>query len=183
MERPSPSTERGERLPLLSIDSITAKHPSFKTGFGSWVHQALEEKLTESEAITEFESDIPVEKADKDALLCEAKRIADEFVCSELYKKHIEGNDLAAELAFYYPDGDRVLQGSADLVVFRDEYNLVVDYKTDKYKTPEEHKGQIVTYVKAMEDLYGKKCYGILCYVRDFSVGPIWDRDGNEVDL
>ena len=177
------STGKGERLPVLSIDSITAKHPSFKTGFGSWVHQALEEKLTGNDAITDFESDIPLNKADEEILLCEAKRIADDFAKSEFFETYVAGKDLVAELAFYYPDGERVLQGSADLVVFADEYNLVIDYKTDKYRTPEEHKGQIVTYVKAMEDLYGKKCYGILCYVRDFSKGPVWDRDGNEVEL
>lgn len=177
------SSERGERLPLLPVDSITAKHKSFKTGFGSWVHQALEEKLSGSAALTEFECDGAIDKNDQEELLKEAKRIAEDFVSSEFYKENIGDNSVGTEIEFYYPDGDRVLQGSADLVVFRSDCNLVVDYKTDKFKTPLEHKGQITTYVKAMEDLYGKKCYGRLCYIRDFSSGPVWDKDGNEVEL
>ncbi len=175
--------EKGERLQSLAVDAITAKHPSFRTGFGSWVHQALEEKLTGNAAIGGFESDIPLEKADEETLLHEAKRIADDFEKSDFFKSYVAGKDLVSELAFYYPDGERVLQGSADLVVFSEDYNLVIDYKTDKYRTPQEHKGQITTYVKAIEELYGKKCFGLLCYVRDFSSGPAWDKDGNEVEL
>ena len=177
------SSEKGYRLPSLSIDSITAEHPSFRTGFGSWVHQALEEKLSGAAAITEFECDSEVEAKNLDLLLSEAKRIADDFVSTDFYRENVGECEVGTEIEFYYPDEDRVLQGSADLVVFKDDYNLVIDYKTDKYKTPAEHKGQITTYVRAMEELYGKKCYGRLCYVRDFSAGPIWDKDGNEVEL
>lgn len=173
----------GRRLPPFPVDGILSGNPSFRTGFGTWVHAALEEKMSGLPAFKEFESDELLPAEDLDAIMASAKKIADDFVSSQFCRKYIEGREVQTELAFFYPDGERVLQGSADLVVLGSDYNLVVDYKTDKYMNPAQHKGQISTYVRAIEDLYGKKCYGTVCYVRDFSSGPIWDREGNEVEL
>ena len=53
----------------------------------------------------------------------------------------------------------------------------------DRTKAPLIHKKQITTYVKVARQLFGKKCYGVLYYLRDGSLGDFWDEDGNAVDL
>ena len=78
-------------------------------------------------------------------------------------------------------DPDVAVEGVMDLVVFGDEFNLVIDYKTDMFRNPEMHRRQVCTYVKVAEDLFGKKCYGTLFYLRDGSTPGFWDRDGNPV--
>ena len=81
------------------------------------------------------------------------------------------------------PYDDMIAEGSIDLVVFADDYNLVIDYKSDREMVPDYHKGQIVSYLKAAESLYEKKCYGVLLYLRSMEAGPFWDSSGNIIEL
>ncbi|MBP5552517.1 MAG: PD-(D/E)XK nuclease family protein, partial [Spirochaetales bacterium] len=116
----------------------------------------------------------------------QAKDFALSFVGSPFYADHVKGRQAESELRFYtcLPElGDIAVEGVMDLIVFGDDYNLVVDYKTDRTKAPLIHKKQITTYVKVAEQLFGKKCYGVLYYLRDGSLGDFWDEDGNAVDL
>ena len=103
------------------------------------------------------------------------------FFSSAFYKKHIKDHRTLAEVRFYYPAGNSVAEGSADLLVFGYDYNLVVDYKTDRYKDESMHKGQITAYAEAMEDLYKKKCLAVLLYIRGMTEGTFLDKNGNEV--
>ncbi|MBQ5365220.1 MAG: hypothetical protein IIU49_04030, partial [Spirochaetales bacterium] len=75
-------------------------------------------------------------------------------------------------------DADVAVEGVMDLVVFGDDFNLVIDYKTDMFKDPEIHRRQVQTYVRVAEEVFGKKCYGTLYYLRDGSSPGFWDRDG-----
>ena len=61
--------------------------------------------------------------------------------------------------------------------------NLVVDYKTDIVRNPEIHKTQVLSYVKVAEEIFSKPCLGVLFYLRNSSTGPVWDRNGNCVEL
>ena len=72
-----------------------------------------------------------------------------------------------------------VVEGVIDLIVFGDDYNLVIDYKTDQVMDHEVHRSQVLTYIKVAEDLFGKKCYGTLFYLRDGISPGFWDRSGN----
>ena len=65
--------------------------------------------------------------------------------------------------------------------LFGDDYYLVVDYKTDRYKDESMHKGQITAYAEAMEDLYKKKCLAVLLYIRGMTEGTFLDQNGDEV--
>ena len=116
------------------------------------------------------------------AMNLSAREVAEDFTSSLFYKRFIEGRRTETEVRFYYPGPDDiVLIGSADLIVFSDDYNLVVDYKSDRYRNPDIHKGQLTLYAEAIENLYGKPCYAIICYLRDFSQGPLWDKKGDVV--
>ena len=62
-------------------------------------------------------------------------------------------------------------------------YNLVIDYKSDSIKAEDYHKKQVVTYVRVMEEIFKKKCYGTLFYLREGSLEPFWDKEGSIVEL
>ena len=88
------------------------------------------------------------------------------------------------EVRFYtYVTSDSVLEGVIDLVVFKEDYNLIIDYKTDRTKNIDDHKAQVVQYVKTATDIYKKPCYGTLFYLREREVEPFWDKDGNIIEL
>ncbi|MBQ6123891.1 MAG: hypothetical protein IJL13_00665, partial [Spirochaetales bacterium] len=63
--------------------------------------------------------------------------------------------------------------------VFGEDYNLVIDYKTDLVMDPELHRSQVLTYIKVAQDLFGKRCYGTLFYLRDGSSPGFCDGSGN----
>ena len=181
-EYESKNSYSGDLLPDFLVEDILNAHPDIRADFGTLVHSSLE-SLVSNVSVREF-SNRNIGELDALRLSKEAERISLDFKKSSFYERFISNsNKQSAEVRFYYPYENRILEGSADLVVFRDDYNLVVDYKTDRHRNPEEHKMQITMYAKALEELYKKTCYGIVCYVRDFSCGPIWDRDGNEIDL
>ena len=94
----------------------------------------------------------------------------------------ILAQDVRTEELLYVFSDDEAFPAVVDLLVFSDDFNLVVDYKSDKMLSPEIHKNQVVGYVRALEDVYRKKCYGTLYYMRDKdAVTPFWDKDGNTV--
>ena len=74
-------------------------------------------------------------------------------------------------------------EGSIDLHVLGNDYSLVVDYKSDREMNPDFHRGQICAYIKAAEGMFGKKCYGVLLYLRSMESGPFWDSEGKVIEL
>ncbi len=172
------SDTKGDLLPPFGKADYINEGKSSYSYFGTLVHEAIE-KVLGNEDLTLSSSNGELDKNSEKALVSEAEKVADKFLETDFFNKVIKNNVYKSEERFYIKEDDMVLEGSADLLVFKKEYNLVVDYKTDRRKNPDIHKGQLVTYVNALEALYRKKCYGVLLYVRDFSLGPIWDKDGN----
>ena len=171
-------------LPNYPIDELLIEN-NLQDKFGTLCHFTLESLLTtgtyDAVKCTIFESD----KANNLALN-QAKAFADSFGNSDFYKQNIAEKDSLQELRFYTSDKQNnglAIEGVIDLLVFGDDFNLVVDYKTDSYKNPEGHKIQVLTYIKAAQEIYNKKCYGTLFYLRDASTSPIWEEDGNEISI
>ncbi len=100
-------------------------------------------------------------------------------------KNWINRKSVDEEVRFYtyVQDSDSVLEGVIDLIVFKDDYNLIIDYKTDRTKNITDHKAQVVQYVKTASDIYKKPCYGTLFYLREREIEPFWDKDGNIIEL
>lgn len=172
----------GPLLPSFAVDGILASFPDARADFGTLVHEYLERTI-KGEPLYDF---IREYMSDKECLQLqkEAMGIVERFLKSEFYSKYVEpALEKSTEVGFYFYSDDMVLEGSADLLLSYEKYNLIVDYKTDAHKSPEIHKGQLTRYAKALTDLTKKPCYGIVCYVRDFSEGPVWDASGEEVQL
>ena len=150
--------------------------------FGTLCHLVLE-RLVGSGSYEDVQCHISDSETENRRLLEQARSLADGFIASDLYREYVEDHKTRQELRFYTPDAadpDVVVEGVMDLVVFGDDFNLVIDYKTDMFRNPEIHRRQVLTYVKVAEDLFGKKCYGTLFYLRDGSTPGFWDRDGKE---
>ena len=174
-----------ERIPLSenAADEIIARNQAADK-FGTLAHLAMELSM-KGESLEKLECDISESASENETILSVVREYPQFFFSSELYKKHVDGHETDEEVRFYAyeEETDSVLEGVIDLVVFSEDHNLVIDYKTDKSKAPEEHKAQIVTYVKTAEKLWNKPCFGTLFYLREGKTEAFWDRDGNEVKL
>ena len=168
----------GEELPALVSDSVVAARNAYDA-FGTIVHAALEAAVKGEQVLISFP---PGFSEDEKAVISETvDGITSSFLSSEFYASVIAGRRTETEVRFYYPMNDGVGEGSADLLVFGKEWNLVVDYKTDRYMNEEQHRGQVTAYAAAMEELYKKKCLAVLLYVRGWKAGTLIDANGNAV--
>ncbi len=176
------SLSHGPELPLFDVESILMQHSELRADYGTLVHSAFE-FLIKGEPLSVMHRSYLTETEEED-LYKSALALTRGFKTSDFWKTYIEGaKELIPEVGFFYPEGDMVLEGSADLFVRFDDHAFIIDYKTDRRRSPDVHKGQITSYVKALSELYKIPCYGVLCYVRDYSAGPIWDENGEEIEI
>ncbi len=168
----------GTELPPLPSDLVISAHSAYDT-FGTMVHSLLEAVVKGEDFILKYPQGLT--ETEKETLDLSLEYIRESFLSSAFYRKVIAEGRAETEVRFYYPMDGIVTEGSADLLVFGKEWNLVVDYKTDRFMDETEHTGQIAAYARAMEELYGKKCYAILLYVRGWHKGTPVDKDGNPV--
>ena len=148
--------------------------------FGTAIHSYLECTLcgmdTESVFSQEFFSSAQIRN--------DLVAMADNFLTSGFCRK-IREYEYECEYRFfsYSSEHDAVWEGVMDLVVDMNDKILIVDYKSDRYKSENRHKAQIMTYIECAEKLFHKPCYGTLFYLREKSNSVIWDRNGNAVEL
>ncbi|MDY5931923.1 MAG: UvrD-helicase domain-containing protein [Candidatus Ornithospirochaeta sp.] len=166
-------------LPEIPADDAIRRH-GLSADFGTLVHECLQAALEKREMPEYRNPAIPAR--DAKALMDSAYRIASAFLSSAFYRERVAGHGIRTEERFYFPMEGKVAEGSVDLLVFGDDCNLVVDYKTDLRKNPDYHKKQLVSYAQAMEELYGRECHAIVLYVRDFSTGPLWNSRGDVIE-
>ena len=149
--------------------------------FGTLCHLLLEKRMGTG-SYEDAECTFGGSETRNRMILEQARSFADRFLSSSFFGRYVGGHETKQEVRFYTPaqeDAEVVIEGVIDLVVFGDDFNLVVDYKTDLLRDPEIHRAQVLTYVRVAEELFGKKCYGTLFYLRDGSTPGFWDRDGN----
>ena len=170
----------GVNLPDFEVDSIIGQS-NLNDRFGTLCHEALE-LLVKTGSMEDLQCHL-LESEKANAMLVEqARAFARSFLESPFYEQFVKGHKTQTEVRFYSSSeelGDVVMEGVIDLLVEGEDYNLVVDYKTDRVKAPQIHKRQITTYVKVARQLYKKNCYGVLYYLRDGSLSEFWDSEGN----
>ena len=177
--------EEGEEgIPLPSIPSdpiLTAL--SLQSAFGTLCHKVIELSLLHENIL-----DIPIylspNEEDNKALLADAIMLSKRFFASKLYER-IKSYKMKSEFRFYtyLEDEDAALEGVMDLIVFLDDYNLVVDYKSDSIRYSSAHRVQLTKYIEAAEELFKKPCYGTLYYLRSGEEDVFIDSSGATVEL
>ena len=172
------SSEERARLPGLPSDEIVLR-ASLQQDFGTMVHSLLESYFSGIEYTPLYPSSLT--GSGKAVIADTLEGILSSFLSSDFFHNYIEGHKCQAEVRFFYPYEDAVKEGSVDLLVFGEEYNLAVDYKTDAYMDESMHIGQITAYAEAMEAIYGKKCLAVLLYIRGMKQGTFFDKNGKAV--
>ena len=168
------------KLPEFSpdVDKIL-KVKDRSASFGTLCHAMLEAKILKNPKLPEYDnrSILPSEKK---VIEEAAEAIADRFLASDFYKEITEGINPSAihpEYEFYtvYNDdnGPIALEGSIDLFIEGTDSNIVIDYKTDTFKDPNIHKGQLSLYAKAMTEITGKPTKAYVVYLRDMEAEEI----------
>ena len=148
--------------------------------FGTAVHAYLECALKGMDTQSVFNREFFSSSVIRNDLVS----MADNFLSSDFCRKIME-YDYECEYRFfsYSSDHDAVWEGVMDLVVDMGDKVLIVDYKSDRFKSENKHKAQIMTYIECAEKLFHKPCYGTLFYLREKSNSVIWDRNGNAVGI
>ena len=148
--------------------------------FGTAIHSYLEYTLKGMDTQSVFNQEFFSSSRIRNDLVS----MADNFLSSEFCRK-IREYKYECEYRFfsYSSDHDAVWEGVMDLVVDMGDKVLIVDYKSDRFKSENKHKAQIMTYIECAEKLFHKPCYGTLFYLREKSNSVIWDRNGNAVEL
>ena len=177
-------SEKGEYIPGMNaeVERLILSN-GLSPDYGTYVH-ALFEAHFNGDSSPSFSSEKLTSKQNE-MVSDEGRRMEGEFYNTELYRKYVSSAlTVVPEEGFVALDGDVVIEGSIDLLLLGKDYNMVIDYKTDRYLQPKDHEGQMKSYIEAVENLYpGKPCYAVLYYVRDHHSEKAMDRDGNTVDL
>ncbi|MCR5732933.1 MAG: UvrD-helicase domain-containing protein, partial [Sphaerochaetaceae bacterium] len=176
-----------DRKPIGSFDvDEIIRREHIEADFGTLCHLCLE-KLIGSGSLSDVECSILPDDKDNEILLTRANAFAASFIESELYDRFVKGNSTLEELRFYTnldTAPDMAVEGVIDLLVLGKDFNLVIDYKSDSFKDPEEHKLQVLSYIKVVKDLYPEKeCYGTLYYLREGKMESFWKLSGEVVEL
>ncbi len=159
-----------------AVDEILSSSSCFDL-FGTLCHQALESMFKGEKFSPEYD-----QRVTEDEMLMlkkEAEAVVERFLSSPYYINEIKGCEAESEVRFFCLQANEVAVGSADLVVFKKDHNLVVDYKSDRYYDPDFHKSQLISYAKAMESIYSKPCLCQVFYLRSMAPGPLWTSDGS----
>ena len=162
-------------------DEIIKKYSCFDK-FGTLCHLALEVAM-KGDDLTLIECDISEENRENEEILKTVRKFVDTCFNSELYNTYVKGNRCEEEVRFYSYQEGVVIEGVIDLIVFLEDKNIIIDYKSDRSKNLNDHKDQVVNYVKIASEIYNKPCYGTLFYLRDGKTEEFWDKDGNTVEI
>lgn len=149
--------------------------------FGTAVHAYLEMTVSGLDAGQVFSA--PLFSGPEGRLARkDLEELADNFLSSGFYKD-ISRFPMRTEYRFFSWDEaeQTVWEGVVDLLVDLGDVLLVVDYKSDRSRSREKHKRQVVTYLRAMEDIFHRKCVGTLFYLREKSPYVFWNSSGETV--
>lgn len=144
--------------------------------FGTLVHRIIEERYNSFDETAAAESlTAPVSAAANDEKLAAAEKLAavyaERFFDSDIGKKSLHASFRKTEYSFlslYEEDGRKIyVSGAIDLLFEFENEMYIVDYKTDKIIDPEDHRGQISDYSKAVENIFSKKPRAYLFYLRE----------------
>lgn len=157
-----------EVLPKIKSDQFI-RSQDLRTEFGTSVHALIES------AVTGENYQIPKNKNLSDEqfmqFCSDAQMLADRFIESEQFKNLQKTYEsIVSELRFqlFDVDSDKIVEGSMDMVCENKDSVLVIDFKTDLYKCPEEHKAQLSWYERAAKSLFpGKKIQTQVVYLRE----------------
>lgn len=177
----------GFPLPLLSSDALLeeVKQDAFSVSadFGTFVHGMCEAMILKQPMEDEFalmpkRLYILLTAKQRKVLYSDALLLCNNFLQSDIYKQHVEGNVPRCEVKFFssvvHEDRDVVVEGSIDLLVETVDEMLVIDFKTDRYRMPERHRSQLELYMQAIQKIYERPVRSCVTYLRSCGAEEWW---------
>ena len=146
--------------------------------FGSLCHSLIEHYLLEGVLAESPEELTRRVEGDLAPLWDEARSLAESFAASALAVHARRARKMEAELPFvmsgsFGDDGENLLvQGQIDLLLHWEAHCEVIDFKTDRWIAPDDHRRQLELYCEAAGRLTGLPAQGKLYYLR---TGQVWD--------
>jgi len=159
----------GVMLAAVESDSfLTEEHHA---AFGTYCHRIVEADLKKCTDKVLLPSSLDsLQMAHKEVLDFDAGKLAANFLNSSFAQEN-KDVDFESEVAFLLNIGDSVkplyINGQIDLLLEKKDKIIIVDFKTDKYKTPEKYAIQLALYRQAAEEIYNKPAFSYLFYLRE----------------
>ncbi|MDR0473517.1 MAG: UvrD-helicase domain-containing protein [Treponema sp.] len=167
------------------LDSLLEKTGLGGSGFGTLVHTVLEGRLNNREYFIPpvIRSRLDDEKK-SEVIIKEAELMADKFFSSALGKRWASSSCRESEFPVITSvnniEGKAVaIMGQIDLLFEEDDEVVVVDFKTDRIESPEDHYGQLAAYYQAVADIFGKPASVWLYYLRSGSAVNVTEEVQN----
>ncbi len=183
LETESLDSSNSFMLPSLPCDDVLVKN-NLVTDFGTFCHTLCEYAVKGMNLnLQTFNKAVLTDRENELVTEC-GYELVSSLMENDYFLSLLKRGKAECEVRFFMPFKDSILEGVADLIIVCDDYCLVLDYKTDKEIIKDNHKAQILAYLKAVSELYGgKKTYGSLVYLRSIKKEDFWDIDGNIVAL
>lgn len=168
-----------EYLPQLDSDPIIEERELWAP-FGSWCHSVLEYSIANNGGLLISDSQIQrlipsqieqenLSMSSLSLIVEDVKQLAQNFLLSSLFNslKEREPLSIETEVSFAMKVEEVVVHGSIDLLFLFKDSAMVVDFKSDAIKEPQNHHHQLELYKRAATLLYGKKVETTLFYLRE----------------
>lgn len=154
----------GEKLSSLDSDDVISTF-NLNTEFGTLVHSLIEKKIKGLKLDT-YHNDKLTEKQN-DWINNDALLLASSFINSSIYED-IKDKELYCEKSFVMNYENQVIEGTIDLFAIDEKSIYIIDFKTDMFKNPENHKKQLELYEKALSYIYpDKQISSSIVYLRE----------------
>ncbi|MCK5200019.1 MAG: PD-(D/E)XK nuclease family protein, partial [Spirochaetales bacterium] len=156
---------------LSSVDSDSFLTEENYAAFGTHCHRIIEAALKSIRDKVLLPSSFSTfQTAQKKILETDAQKLAENFLSSS-FALEIKDSSFKSELAFLLNLGDSqnhfYVNGQIDLLLEKKDAVMIIDFKTDKYRNPEEYAVQMFLYRKAAEEIFNKPVISYLFYLRE----------------
>ena len=172
-----------ETLPNIPVDTILNTH-KMHTVFGTYCHFLLRyycknEKIEANPIALESQL-LPLSAKEKDIFMRDAEQLCKGFLLHPIWHKiwhpicqkndpqddqenappHNTTRNTTSEIFTEYPfllwneKHEVWVRGVIDLLIITDNQYIIIDYKVDKYKTPEQYKYQLASYRLAVQKIF-----------------------------
>ena len=163
--------DKPDSVKLAAVESDSFLTEEHYAAFGTYCHRIIEADLKKrTDKVILPSSLASLQVAQKEVLEIDARKLASNFLSSSFAHENMDV-DFKSEVAFLLNIGDSksplYINGQIDLLLEKKDKVIIVDFKTDKYKTPEEYAIQLALYRQAVEEIFDKPAISYLFYLRD----------------
>lgn len=157
------STTKQETLPTLPVDAILNKHHThdMHAVFGTYCHFLLRYYCKKQKAEVppiQLESRLlPLSEEDMHIFKRDAERLCKEFISHKIWKTQNAECKIYVEYHFllWNAKNEVWMRGIIDLLIIKNNQYIIIDYKVDKHKTPEQYTYQLASYRLAVQKIFG----------------------------